>query len=441
MKKKIGFFINHGVEVRHFILSGIAAQLIDKGHDCIILKRPEVKSKPLDEYLQVHNLKVLDFPTDYNIPKRSDLENRFSSIRRSRLRVKGIGNFHNFSENLTRPEGYKDNIKALLYPFLKPFVLNQVKKRYKSTILRQFFQENQFTDICLLDYTSPELIMAAINAEKIKIWLFINTWKTVYINDFIPFTPNGIFLWSERMQQDYLICNKHIHQNRFHPLGNPAFDRFHKHEPTNSEAYYREKYQIPKGLPILVYTTIFKGMYPGEGQVIQLILLELEKNFPEQERPILLIRRNPFEENGDLDGWPKVRFAYHGWERDSSKNWSIQTIEGEQEWLDLLFYAKLNINIASLVSIEALMLGTPVLNIGFGADGKEHPTPMRFANSPYYQFLANLPDVVLAKEIEELVPSLKRFLSKTPKHLELPSIIGDARRTSANDIADVIHNS
>lgn len=448
MKKRIAFLLYHGIEVRHFLLSGLADQLKDAGHDIVILKKEEITSPVFNEYLDRYNLKVIELPSTFFPKKRTRLEELFSSIRKARLRLKKIGNFQHEAQNKTS-NYWKDIVLGnnIIYKIMRWLVLKKISSFYHDKGLQDFLAKHNLTDIFFLGYSAIEKITIAESAKRlnIELWITINTWKNLYINDFVPFIPKGVFLWSDTMLKEYLICNDHIPRNNFFVAGNLAFDRFNFFTPVNSEHHYREKYNLPEESPIILFSLIFKKMYADEHKVAELIHSEIINIFGNSTCPTVLIRRNPFEREGDLEDWnqelPLLRWADHGWERDEANGWSIQSILGEEEWVDLLHYSKVNINIASLVSLEALMLNTHVINIGFGADGQENEIPMRFANSPYYKFMRDRKDLVIAKDINEFNKAITEFIKTTESVSNLPSIIGQTKERAADIILRTVTNT
>jgi len=96
-KKKYAFLINHGVEVRHFILSGLLQQ-VQASNDACILVRQEIDSPALKEYISQYHVEAVRLPFASSLKRRHRLEAYITAIRKARKRVKGLGNFHNFQK-------------------------------------------------------------------------------------------------------------------------------------------------------------------------------------------------------------------------------------------------------------------------------------------------------------------------------------------------------
>ena len=394
MSNKIGFYIGQGVEIRHFILSGLFQKAAENGEAIIIMKN-DMDSNYLKDYVEAD--KIIYLPDFKEIKKRHFIETYVSGIRMARLRFKKIGNFHHFSER-----GKSNFIKDFLlgnpvtFYLFTLFSLPFLKRYYTSNELVKIFKENNLTTIFLVDYNTPFYLQIGYSANEAKVdmKIIINTLKSFYINDFVPFKIKSLYAWNENQNNLFKQSNFHQSSNSFLALGNP----FHNFilNPIDLTVIDKELKEI-EHTPFIVYSLIFEKVFSGEYEVLSLINSFINDNFT-VNKPKIIVRRNPFEQTQihieKIRQLNNVIIAPHTWERKAEKEWSIQSYKGEAEWKFLLSKAKLLINITSMAAVESIVSGTPVINIGFNGQGIQEPLLKRFSNAPF------LSDILVSKYVQ-----------------------------------------
>ena len=176
------------------------------------------------------------------------------------------------------------------------------------------------------------------------------------------------------------------------------------------------KYPALQGKKWIVYSLIYEKMFAHEYALLEILNNTITELFEKNNRPCLLIRRNPFEEKVELieklARLENVIIADHLWERDSEKEWSIQYVQGEKEWKLFLQQAALCMNIPSMAGYEAIISGTPVLNIGFDADGKPSVELEHFTKAPFMKDVNQSEFIQVCTTTDMLKKELPIWLNK-----------------------------
>ncbi len=411
-QRKVGIFIQWGFhELRSTVLSGLASELNSK-YEAVIYTFDK-NSKLYQSYLEESgcSYKYLDKALfDADVAK---LDAFNQSVRKAYMRINGVGNFRNYEKpkDLSFKDYFKGNkLVWRLFSFLTRKVL---AAKYKNKNLAQFFKQEGLTDILMVGYSNinNQVIAFSAQAVEIKVWSLVNSWKDLYTNDFVSFTPDGLLTWSENMARNYQDHNPHLEKKVF-TIGNPAFDVFFNFKPVHDMSFYELKYHIKPGANIFVYTMINPLVTQEEHLTIMLIYealkLQINTNWH------LLIRKNPLHNDlkyPELGMLENVSFMQHFWEWDANIDLAVQEKEGEREWYDMIYYSTCNISVASTVSMEFLLMKKPVINIGFNGTGKEDENLSRYSEAPYYKNLCNEPNVFIANTIEQFNHTIIKFSS------------------------------
>jgi hypothetical protein len=413
-KKVFALVILFGFETKNFFGSGLYNKLI-KEHKVIIFKR-NFPTENFAEYIEKYDLDVVELDKKELSKKRLKSEDIFLSSRRAKQRINNIENFNYFKSD--RKQKKSDYIlgNTLVSKSIGFFTKYEINKYYYSEYLSKLYDNYEITDLIIAGYSSSESISLSVTAEQTNrnIYLMINSWKDFYVNDLIPFNPTKIFVWSDSMKEQLLSSNTHIEKDSVMVSGNPSFDRFFKYEPIHAKKYYATKYNFDVKRPLILYSMISPKAYAYEKESIELINQGLIKLYPDEiKRPILLLRRNPIDETVADEKYftgNNVKYADNYFEASYTNAVFVQLEEGEVEWMDLLFHADININIASTVTLEALMMKTPVINIEFDKSGNKNSELARYANAPFYTSLHDRIDVSIILTIEDCMKTIKYYL-------------------------------
>lgn len=406
---KVAFYIGHGVEVRHYLISGLL-DAVRETKSVVLVVDEQLESNTLKEYLVFYKVPILRMPKLVNSKPSFFIEGVIRAIRDARKRHKKIGIYRHFGE-VGNGNCFLDFVKGnRVLHYLNDIIGRKwTLTRYFNRELFVFFTFNKVDCIYLLEFgsTNSKAIGSVCAKKGIQVNLFLNTLKTVFINDFIPFPINRINVWNDQQKNLFISANPAIAKKKIVATGTP----FHFFLRKNDFEYLRLvklKYNICSGRPIIVYSLLYEKVYSNEHLIIEKINGFFNQKFRPEERPIIVLRRNPFEESDFgikyLSQFSDIVFADQYWERNSEKGWSIQGLEGELEWRALLDLATITMNIPSMSTVDSLMCGTPVVNIGFDETGYENKSISHIIHSPFVnefaksEFVSTFTDFDLFKE-------------------------------------------
>ncbi len=413
----IAFYINHGIEARHFVLSSLVERLEKQGNKVVFLFKNEINTEISKEYFP--DEKTIVLPNNIKPKNRFWIEGYVSAVRKARLNFEKVGLFHNYNDPKP-PSPLRDLVLGnwIIHFLVSNFAKLLYKWYYTDISIVHFLRSVEIKELFILDYNSPFQLQLgySANAANVGLHVCINTLKSFYINNFIPFDAKNIYVWSEVQKSIFLRYNSNINKKNTIVSG-CFFHNFLLHDQ-NGFVPSPELMELTKE-PYVLYSLIFQTMYLEEYHLIENLEKTLIKLFP-KNTPKIIVRRNPFEDSSfnldQIKSIKSVKIAPHLWERDASKDWSIQSQLGEYEWKYLLSNAKILINISSMASIEALLLGTPVINLGLNKDGIKEVLLKRFYNAPFMSEILNSRFSALALNQAELEHFLISFIIVKEKY-------------------------
>lgn len=401
-------------DIKKYIHSGFAAKLSKKIN--IIWFAIDKGDAVFDAYFKETGFPLVYFKSSDFTLSVLKTENINNTIRTGWMLNNKISTFHNFKK--VKQKSLKSSllgIKVLKQIFEKQTLI-KIQEYYKSTKFDLFFDIYNVKYLLGTGYGTSYSKCAFIAAQrkKIKTFFLIGSWKDLYLNNFIPFNfLEGIFVWSEQMKSDYLYHMPYLKAEKIHVTGNPSFDVLISGGPKFNNKYYRTKYRIPEKAELLLYTMMPPGLVNNEIETVILVANELLRKYTPEEITIIL-RRNPNHSTLDFLNQElpvNVALADHYCTYDDEKDMIVQSPEGECEWIDLLHHCSLNLSVPSTVTLEFKILNKPVLNIGFGPDGKPDERIRQHFEAGFYKPLFSTDGVYKVTDIQTFLSIFEKALT------------------------------
>lgn len=415
MKKRIGVLVNHGVELRHFVLSGLVDAYRNKGEEVVLLLTKDFNSPFFNEYIEKYKLETRLLSKTLVEYPASKWESRLRSLRDARKRLLNEPLYSHFLKT-TKSDKRLEFISrnSPVYKLFHTYGLRKIQDHYLTDESIDAITELKLNKVIMLEYGSAIKSLFGLGANHLNIEceVYLNTLKTIYINDFLAFKPSKLFCWTKHHEDSYYQSNWYYPKNYVRPLGSP----FHTFLRKKSESEIQQvcnKYRIEENRPLVLYSLIFEKVYRREYLIIEKIYNYFQEQYGEEERPQLAIRRNPFEEEDAgvcylKQKCPKLIVCDHYWERNASKKWSLQSIQGEVEWKALLYRANLLLNIPSMSTIDAMMTETKTGNIYFDDKGNYNNQVQHILESPFSLLFAKNDFVQDLRRINALDSLIRR---------------------------------
>jgi len=205
---------------------------------------------------------------------------------------------------------------------------------------------------------------------------FVFSWDNLSSRGRILPPYDHFLVWNEGMRGELLHLYHFIKPGQVHITGTPQFDYHFKPEYQLSRDQLAQQIGFDPGRPFVLYTTGMERDFPGEVGHVGMVI-DLLKEFELSIRPQLVVRtyvkgNSPEMEALARANTPDVFFPPVLWDA----KWFMPKEEDLAIYSSLLKHCAFGINPASTVSLELMMFGKPVMNLGFDPPGSSLPEPM-----------------------------------------------------------------
>jgi len=436
---KIALVVTDGVGVRNFILTPFLKQAAERGEVLVLHPIPDhllpMYTSLCNKGIKWHPLKKLQEPPFLFILRYALLYAQMYWANTYAMRI-------NRSRPIKGP--WRTKLKYKLakfigYIFASPQGMRQLEKWYHKAVKRQsevayyyrLFQEFQPSVIFCSNQKSPITVPIVLAAQSLGIptVTFIFSWDNLTTKGRIAAPFDYYFVWSELMYKELLCYYPDISSERVYIVGTPQFDPYADESLLWSREEFFHRIGANPSRPLICYSGGTPDVIPEDPDYVD-VLIKLIKNNNIEKNPQVLLRPAPTDDGSRyqfiLRKYPEIIYTPPLWIHTQSGVWTqvFPTFEDIQFLVNLTYYADLNINVASTMTLDFAIHDKPVVNIAF--DVNDPPLFGIPLWNYYYQFEHYRPVVTIgaariARSPEELCQHINAYL-------EDPSLDREARR-------------
>jgi len=399
--------------IRNFLTTDIVKNIVETTNFEVVcaVNQPDKYSKyykhPKVSYIQFYEKKLWSFSNILLLI----LRRRFYEINQNQtLKILKKGPlFLSFSSRVS---------SILKYPFPKSrFIFNSLE--FLQNVL---YKSNNKISKQLKDI-SPDLVFSTHLVARheydylmtsrsmgIKTLGMVKSFDNLTGKGYLPFKTDYVILWNEVMKKE-LIEIYNYEESFIRITGVPQFDKYHEKPNINKESFYR-KLGLDLNKKTILFSTNHKDLSPDDPLNIDFIQKELN-NLNAQ----LIVRLHQMD---DIKRYPKLKlknvvYQVPGVNEGKSSNQRIANINFVEDLRNTLYYSDITINTASTMTLDAVALGKPVINIAFDWKEKVYSKSVR----RYYDFLHYLP--IVHSNGTYIVNSKKKLIDSIVSSIESPN--------------------
>lgn len=388
MKKKVLIIITQGIVCRNFLQSNFIPSVFDNENFEITIITSKILAKNFEDF---HCIKITPLPFSILFISKV-LRQRFYSINPNKsLKI--------FSKQPLF-KSYRSYLRFLLrFPFPQSnFIYKKLLKIFEK-LCQKFMRENIILTQLIKEQnlvlsTNPIDITESIyvyeaNRRHIPTVSFVKSFDNLTTKGFIPFQPDHMFVWNHKMFFEAVSLYS-MPASQVHIVGAPHFN-FGRKSTTFSK----------RNLPFsLLYASVAKELNPSDVEIVR----KLKKSVNKDDKLLVRLHQNDcavrWKSLSNQEGIevfnPSKSLNSHERVAANDTLASLQNQIGQSSVV---------INTASTMTLEALSLDTPVINVAFSlgpaADIK------RYYSLEHYKYLEKSKNVYFCYSFQELLDAVQ----------------------------------
>jgi hypothetical protein len=409
MAKTIFIPLLSGIEGKNILRTGIYRRLSEEKNLRIVFF---VKDASRAEYYRKEfSSENIIFET---VPKLriSSADNFFSFLKFYLLRTKTIDLKR--KTNLERTHDWLNFFfsfcanKIFAFPVIRSIVrFFDAKIVATPQPIQEFFEKYQPSLVFLADLfdNTEAAFLREAKRRKIKTIGFLSTWDRVTSRWMIRLLPDFMIVFNKQIK-DEAARYADMPEEKIYVSGAVQLDNHFNHKP--SERPFKEKY--------IVYGPLgrsFDASAESDREMVALLnsLIEEKKcGFNGDEKIIVRFPPNDFINESELKKYPHVIYDIPGTRFGTSRGQDWDMSREEINYLtDLLFYSSIVICYYSSLSIDAIVLDKPVININFYPTNEKRRHP--YYETTHYSKVKALGGIALVESKDELCRAIGAYLA------------------------------
>ncbi len=245
--------------------------------------------------------------------------------------------------------------------------------------------------------------------------LSVLSWDNLSSKGRMPLPCSAFLVWSEHMRQELLAYYPDVRADQITITGPPQFDFYFDSAFQQTRAAFFASLGLDPGRPLIVYAGVTPGLMPDEPRVVEGLLAAIRSGAV-PGNPQLHLRLHP-KDGGERyqelrSRWPEVTFTIPGQRSGGQlKNWAPDN-EDLRLLVNTVRHGDVHINVASTMTVDAAIMGRPVVNVRF--DFRPPTAPRSWGlciyDQTHYRPLLKTNGMRVAESPEELVQHVRTYL-------------------------------
>ena len=254
----------------------------------------------------------------------------------------------------------------------------------------------------------------------------IHSWDVLTTEGRIVVPLDHYFVWNRVMQKELTTIHS-VPVEQISITGIPQFDKYAEPvSPSGREEFLRQQGLDPYKRTVL-YATSPGGHAPEEPEVLSRLVTALNRECPGKVQ--FLVRIHPQDDVGRYTfiGEPNVKYQVPGVRMTQLVDWRLMNQSDLGQLRDTLAYSDVVVNIASTITIDAIALDRPVVNVTFDLQERDYfLSAKRWFNQIHFQAVVESGASKLASSFDELVALTRRYLANPDLEREQRASLAEA---------------
>jgi len=321
-------------------------------------------------------------------------------------------------------EMHKNPIRYYISDFLNWLMARPVFVKFARFLDYKFVKANYFAKY--FDKYKPNLIFLAnlfdehetnflreAKSRGVKSVGLINSWDRITARSILRLLPDKLVVFNDFVKENAIRHNLLKSENVF-VGGIPQYDQYFTSTPQLKREKFFKKIGVPENNKLLVYAPIGSEFSNSDWDIIDLLYAKNKRKvFGENVSILVRFPPNDFFAPEEFTKRPWMIYDYPGtrFSEHRTIDWDMNFTE-LSHLSDTLYYMDLIVCYASSISVDAVMLNKPVINIDFEVRENEFmaKSPTHYYKKAHYQHALKTGGIKLVQNEGEMIDWINKYL-------------------------------
>jgi len=242
--------------------------------------------------------------------------------------------------------------------------------------------------------------------RKIPTIGMVKSFDNLTAKGFLPYKTDFVILWNNIMQEELINIYKYD-KKKIKVTGVPQFD-IYKKKPNVSREFFFKQHNLSKNKKTILYATNHKNLGPDDRENVEYLSSKLR-----QLNAQMIVRLHQMDtidryNNLVLDD---VHFQVPGIVEGYGSNERVAHKDFLEGLRDTIYFSDITINTCSTMSLDAVAIDKPIINIAFDNSKKPYNKSVkRFYDFVHYQPIILSRATSIARSKNELINLIELYI-------------------------------
>ena len=295
-------------------------------------------------------------------------------------------------------------------------------RNYIYFLPTSLLNELQAVFLTSTDCPFDQLLIYAARKQNIPSIVLTHSWDNLPARGMLSARPNRLLVWNELMKSQAINLHS-IPEENISVIGVPQYEWYRKLSAECDEKSFRFKNKIAEGKKVITYTAGAQRVFPDEEYFVE----ELRNYISERSDLVFILRLHPEErkqfylERYENDSTIIISNPDNGFRANATEDFG--TKKAVVDFISLMKYSGVVINLASTVTLDAVLFDTPTICPSFNyiCPSEAWNAAHRWYESSHFSEISRSGAVPISNSFEELIDNINDALL-------MPARLSDERK-------------
>jgi len=282
--------------------------------------------------------------------------------------------------------------------------------------VREQFADMDAVLVSSTDIPKDQMLTYSCKKAGIPVICLVHSWDNLPARGLLAAVPDRLLVWNKYMVEEAI--NLHgVAPERIDIVGVPQYESYRRIAKQTDENVFRERLNIPGGMRIITFTTSVDWVYPDEVELLDKLLIEINRG--RFGNAVLVVRLHPTDERTSLyvDKYANSKLPIRLDKADSAfaamNTGKVGALESVINFVELMQFSDVVLNVASTVSLDAILFNTPVVcpNFSFTVPADSWNSINKLYRSSHFSRISDSDAISLPKTIDEMLEDIDRGIN------------------------------
>ena len=230
--------------------------------------------------------------------------------------------------------------------------------------VRKQFSDTDAILVASTDMEKDQMLIYAFKKTGIPVVCLVHSWDSLPAHGLLSAIPDRLLVWNSFMAEDAVRLHG-VPREQIDIVGVPQYEAYRRIAEKTDRGTFKARLKIPENTKVVTYTGGVEWAHPGEPEILENLIAEIARG--RFGKAILVFRLHATDERAPfyIEKYTNTNLPIRLDKADSGfaamNTGKIGALCSVTEFVELMQFSDVVLNMASTVSLDAILFNTPVI--------------------------------------------------------------------------------